>query len=81
MSNLNEWELLVAADDIEPGDTLNVEGDDDETMVFVSYGKGVVQLKDKTRKIRKFHGSSLEEVDGSAYITGKSEDELDLTED
>lgn len=76
MSSLSEWELLEITDDIEPGDLVDVD-DCGATikMVFVKCDRNIVTLKPRGGQRRYFRGSSLEEIDGEAYITGKSEDD------
>lgn len=71
---MNEWELLEIADDIEPGDSLAVESDEgSEVMIFKRYINGMVWCRDESGTTRKFRASSLEEIGGSGYITGKAE--------
>jgi len=80
MSALSEWELLCAAAGIEQGDAVSVEREDGETvlMVFMNVSRGNVKLRDRDGSMHKFSASSLEEVDGSAMITGKSDEELSV---
>jgi hypothetical protein len=70
---------MVFAEDIEPGDTLNVESDGGacEQMVFVEKNdKNSVVLKDKTGEEFTFSAQTLEEHGGYRFIAGKSEEEL-----
>lgn len=78
----NEWELLVAAEDIEPGDTLEVELEDGEMalMVFTKIDKGVVKLLDSDGATRSYSQASLEELKGYSFITGKSSERLNAKE-
>lgn len=79
--SLNEWELLVAAEDIEPGNTIAVEleSGDSADMVFIGVEKGAVKLMDQEGQYWRYSPQSLEELGGYgySYITGKSEHELD----
>jgi len=73
-----EWDLLVAAEDIEKGDPIFVEDEDDngEIMFFVKTKKNLVYLKDDEGELVAFNASSLEEVeDGYKRIIGKAENE------
>lgn len=82
MSNMNEWDLLVAAEDVEPGDTLEVELEDGETtqMVFLKAEKGAIKLLTIEGETKFYSQISLEEMKGYSFITGKSEDRLDARE-
>lgn len=72
----NEWELLMIADDIEPGDTIVVE--DSETgesheMIYVKQpDRKTVALRGQDGATKRFSASSLEELDGECVIVGKS---------
>ncbi len=75
----NEWELLVVAEDIEPGDTLVVERDSGtpELMVFVEESENnTVILKDANGSEFSFSVNTLEEYGGYRFIVGKSDEEL-----
>lgn len=78
----SEWELMAISEDIEPGDTVIVESDDgEELLVFVQEkNKNVILFRDADGEIRQFSQSSLEEIGGSAMITGKSNVELSINE-
>jgi len=76
----NEWELLVLADDVQPGDSLSIEDDsgNSETMTFVKNGpKNTVILKDANGDLLTFSAANLEEVRGYRYIIGKDNEEKD----
>lgn len=79
---MNEWELLVAAEDIEPGDAIQVDLEDGNTtaMVFMGLSRGNVKLLDQDGRMRRYSAASLEELKGDSYITGKSEEELSAKE-
>lgn len=73
----NEWELLVAAEDIEPGDTLTIEeegGDQSKAQFVKEKGRGTIELKGKEGAVRLFSVHNLEELEGYAFITGKVHD-------
>lgn len=73
----NEWELLEIAEDIEQGDTIEVDEDGDtQLMVFVKYSRNKVTLRDASGGLLIFLATTLEEVEGNRYIIGKSEEEL-----
>lgn len=76
----SEWELMLAAEGIEQGDTVKVELESGETvsMVYLSVERGRVKLRDSGGTTRRFSASSLEEVDGEATIAGKSDEEMSL---
>jgi len=83
VSSLSEWELLVAAEDIEEGDCVDVDLEDGTStaMVFISAKKGSVKLLDQEGTYRTYSTQSLEELgDGNSFITGKSEVVLDARE-
>lgn len=82
MSSLNEWELLVTAEDIEQGDTLDVELEDGTPvqMVLLKAEKGVIKLLDVEGTTRSYSMSSLEELKGYSFITGKSDERLNAKE-
>jgi hypothetical protein len=73
---------LVAADDIEPGDAIEVQLEDGTTtaMVFLSASGGSVKLLGQDGKTRRYSVASLEELKGDSFIVGKSEEELDAKE-
>lgn len=74
-----EWDLLVIAEDIEPGDTLVYEKDGVEHLtVFCKIDAGIIYTKEGRGAVRKFRASSLEEVKGSAYLVRKSDQVLTL---
>ena len=77
----NEWELLVLAEDIEPGDTLVVERDSGEMdlMIYVREKTNkAVLLKDREGKETPFSTQTLEENGGYRYIVGKSDTDLKI---
>lgn len=83
MSSLSEWELLVAAEDIEEGDCVDVDLEDGTSvaMIFMSAKKGSVRLLDQEGNFRSYSTQSLEELgDGHSFITGKSEEVLNARE-
>lgn len=72
----DEWELLCISDEIEPGDLIDVEDDEGDTiqMVFVRHeGKGVI-LKGPNGEVSRFSSATLEEIGGYRNIIGKSQD-------
>jgi magnesium-transporting ATPase (P-type) len=72
----SEWELLVIAEDIEPGDSILVEEEDGSSadMVFIKVRpRGVVELLDIDGSSRLYSASSLEELKGYSCIVGKSD--------
>jgi serine phosphatase RsbU (regulator of sigma subunit) len=72
-----EWDLLVIAEDIEPGDTLIYEKDGIEhKTVFCKIEAGIIYTKEGRGAVRKFRASSLEEVKGSAFLVRKSDEAL-----
>lgn len=74
MSSSSEWELLTIAEDIEQGDHVMVESDDGEdptSMMFVKCSTKYVLLKDNNGELIKFSTTTLEELEGNRYITGK----------
>lgn len=76
---MNEWELLVTSEGIEPGDTLDVDEDGDNIlMVFNSYRGGKVYCTGSEGIKRSFRATNLEEVNGTAFIVKKSDEELEL---
>jgi hypothetical protein len=82
VNSLSEWELLVAAEDIEQGDTLDVELEDGTPvqMVYLKAEKGTVKLLDVEGTTRSYSQSSLEEMKGYSFITGKSDERLNAKE-
>lgn len=75
MKDRTEFDLLVIAEEIEPGDVLVVEEDGEEIyMVFVKeLDAKTVLLKDRSKQERLFSKLTLEERDGEAFIIGKKE--------
>jgi hypothetical protein len=72
-NSLNEWELMVAAEDIEPGNSIAVELEDGDSadMVFVGVEKGAVKLLNQEGQYFRYSMQSLEELDGGySFITG-----------
>ncbi len=82
MSGSTEWELLVVAEDLEPGDTLRVEtGDGEEVLMVLSSSwtnLGVVILIDEYGRQHHYNTLTLEEREGDSFILGKSEEHLSL---
>jgi hypothetical protein len=80
---MTEWELLVAAEDIEQGDSIKVDLEDGNStsMVFISATGSKVKLLDQDGAYHSYSTSSLEELgDGNSFITGKSDEELNAGE-
>ena len=77
---MNEWELMEVAEGIEEGDTLTVEDDSGEVdlMVFVKREGRFLLLKDIDSKEFFFSALNLEEHRGYRYITGKSDEEIQI---
>jgi hypothetical protein len=80
MSSMNEFELLCVSEDVELGDTLEVEADDNtaELMIFKRILKGNVCLINRFGQSRRYSAQTLEclEESDNSYITGKSEEQL-----
>ena len=73
---MTEWELLCVAEDIEQGDSIEVELEDgsSEPMVFCKTFKGSVILRNANKDLRRYSQATLEclEEDDGSYILGKS---------
>jgi hypothetical protein len=74
---MNEWQLLVESEEIEPGDLIVVEKENGKTMRMrftkIKEGK-YVMLKDGLGDLYHFSADSLEEIDGqNRIIVGKYE--------
>jgi hypothetical protein len=79
---MNEFELLCVSEDIEVGDTLEVELDDSsvEPMIFKRILKGNVCLINKYGQSRRYSSQTLEclEEGDNSFISGKSDEELSV---
>jgi hypothetical protein len=75
-----EWDLLAVSEEVEQGDTVVVsDGKNDQLMVFKRLSKGQVVLTNGEMDYF-FRATTLEEVgSGHLFITGKSDETLDLS--
>jgi hypothetical protein len=70
----NEWELLVIAEDIEPGDYLEVEGENSDTeyLMLVKESRHALILRDADGELVNFSPITLEEINGYRHILCKA---------
>ena len=78
MSVHSEWELLKIADDIEQGDTVDVDAEGEiMLMMFKSESSDHITLIDTNGDVHKFNPETLESLDGEYWtIEGKSGKQL-----
>lgn len=72
---MNEWELLVASEDIKKGDIIIVESESGytETMKLVRWSEKTVTLKNDLKELVRFRADTLESKEDSLIIVGKKE--------
>lgn len=70
-----EWDLLVQSEAIEPGRMITVDEEDGSTssLKFRKKQKGAVHLAGEDGTVRRFDPDSLEEIGGSAMISGAAD--------
>ena len=79
---MNEWELMMVAEDIEEGDTVLIENTVGSSLLAVycgRTGKFTLKVVDSDKVERKFKTTTLEEIGGNHYIVGKSKEALNLS--
>ena len=76
---MNEWNLLLEAEEIKAGDKILVELEDGEVIVMklVKWTERFVTLRNSGKDLIKFRADTLESKHGCGMIIGKSSEDSD----
>lgn len=77
----SEWDLFIMEEDLEVGDTVEIDDGPDKKTLAVYRGmktRYTVWTTDENGKDRMFKANTLEEIRGRGFLLGKSKKELRL---
>jgi hypothetical protein len=78
---MDEWELMMVSQNIETGDTVDIEDEDGLVFpaVYIGYStRYTIRFMEQSGKIHLFKALTLESTKGEKYIKGLSKCSLSL---